>query len=827
MGQALRHGALIGMLWLVATLAACGETAGAAAAGDGAADTAADIAAPETGGADLSPGDAGTDAAPGDGAADAPWTPDAARPDAGPRDGTGPELPLADAAADGPGDTPAGPELSDAGHPDAAPDATLGDQALADGPGDLGPADTPPVPDSSDTEEPPATLTFTIVVTDLWVQALPAGALAVHLAAADGAEVPLVAEPPRRFQAVVTRPGRYLLEASAPDHESAAVALDVTFDGPTPTLAAAELPEPRSAGPGLAVAHGATPSGPTHTVYLGLRHRYFAPSGPPPRAGNRLTLLMDGEEAWTLVRERILAARERIHISTWWWDSTFELLRPFPAHLTQTAEQRRENTIFASLWLTPALVRTLVNQFGSQDGFFDWLTTDDDLDAAANDPDDGFEFMGMANPTTGRFWFEIPPFSYGERVRAALRGAGGQAFDPDAPIPSPVDPREVDLTDFPFGFEAEISSYHQKFMVLDGREAFVGGMNLRGTDWDTSEHLVFEPRRMDFATPPEDRLDVYHEQADPDTGPRKDYMLHLVGPSVEDVDEVFQARWHQQIADGVAFSENSTPFEVATELPAEPAGVTVQVTVTLPEPFHRASIIESWLSAIRTAEHYIFIEDQYWRMPILNDAIAARMHERPELLLLVVTKPVSEWTDPGCRWTHETHAFFRAAFPTRYATYQLRAFDDRVACSFCWDETDGEFRDIDVHSKLLIVDDRFLSLGSCNKNNRGLLYEGEMNLAVLDDAFVSAARARIVANMLGPGGDLVADAPFAEVFDAFAAAAAENDAVYARWEEESFDLDLDGDPLPWGFTPSGFVYSLAFGAVEDCLVEDIGPDIAK
>ena len=36
---------------------------------------------------------------------------------------------------------------------------------------------------------------------------------------------------------------------------------------------------------------------------------------------------------------------------------------------------------------------------------------------------------------------------------------------------------------------------------------------------------------------------------------------------------------------------------------------------------------------------------------------------------------------------------------------------------------------------------------------------------------------------------------------------------------------LIGAALPLDYTPRGFVYTLEFRAVSDCLIEDIGPDM--
>ena len=101
------------------------------------------------------------------------------------------------------------------------------------------------------------------------------------------------------------------------------------------------------------------------------------------------------------------------------------------------------------------------------------------------------------------------------------------------------------------------------------------------------------------------------------------------------------------------------------------------------------------------------------------------MAQVPDLRLIVITKPINEWTDPGCAQTYIANAEFESAFPNRYLLLQLRAYDTHVTWGI--DETDAVFADMDTHSKMLIVDDKFMSVGSANKNNRGMVYEGELN----------------------------------------------------------------------------------------------------
>lgn len=287
--------------------------------------------------------------------------------------------------------------------------------------------------------------------------------------------------------------------------------------------------------------------------------------------------------------------------------------------------------------------------------------------------------------------------------------------------------------------------------------------------------------------------------------------------------DVFQLRWQHLLESGVKYASKSTPFEVTRGLAETPGGLEVQITTTMPEPFWEHGIAESWFKAIQRAEAFIFVEDQYFRAPMLNALIEKRMKEQPELVLVVITQPVSEWTDPGCAWTTQSYSQFVAQFPERFLTLQLRSFDVSINDgAFVWDETDARFQDMSVHSKMLIVDDRFMSVGSANKNNRGMVYEAEMNAVVLEPSWVRAQRRRILGQLL-PKGAAVSDDP-KQWFQAMSKAASANDAVYAAWESELWDLDLDGEPVSDAMLPRGFLYSLSFGTLADCLFESVGPE---
>ena len=691
--------------------------------------------------------------------------------------------------------------------PDSFTDVEVSDQSVDEGSVDA----TTDLSDSADsaTDRP---ISLQIHTLDIWAERLREPSLELGQA---GGDLELVAGL-GPFDWVLPQAGDYRLVLQAPDHHP--MRLRISYDGSGAASGLVVANESDEQKQGVSIVRDPHPSAghPAVELFLGLRHRWFSASGRPARYGNRLELLMDGEEAWQLFWDRVSIATATVHASTWWWESDFELLRPTPDYYTYSEAERQQNTVLELFDTVDATVRVLV----WQDNLVSWLTVDDQLTARGAAAGDGFEFMGMTNETEGVFDWEIRPFSFRERVIAQSEGFALEDFDTEQPIASTIPPRSVDLSDWPLGVELDVqmASWHQKFFVVDGDEGFVGGMNLRRADWDTSEHHVFEGRRMLFDSSNDDRRDVQLEEQEPDYAPRKDYMVYVTGPAVQDVEEVFHTRWSHQIASRREHWENASNYSVVRDMASFVDGAAVQITTTMPSPFQEHSILESWVNAVGNAEDFILIEDQYWRAPLLTEAIIERMEERSELVLIVVTNPIDEYLDPGCEWTHITHHELESRFPDRYYVYSLRTFD--TAVSFGFDETDAYFVDVGIHSKLLIVDDRFMSVGSANKNNRGLIYEGEMNIAVLDSAWVGAARERVVSNMLGferTSADGLARA--------FAAVANWNALVYSNWESERFDLSLDGDPLPGIYQPAGFIYPLDFRTSDYCLIEGIGEDM--
>jgi phosphatidylserine/phosphatidylglycerophosphate/cardiolipin synthase-like enzyme len=166
----------------------------------------------------------------------------------------------------------------------------------------------------------------------------------------------------------------------------------------------------------------------------------------------------------------------------------------------------------------------------------------------------------------------------------------------------------------------------------------------------------------------------------------------------------------------------------------------------MPVPHEERGILDVYLRAIRAAEKLVYIEDQFFRSTYVSEALARAVRKNPSLAVLVVTVEGQANHPIMGAWSRACFERIREAAPD-FALYSLR-----VGC------TDGRGRrrveEVDNHGKLLLVDDVFLMVGSCNVHDRGFEYEGECNLAVFDPALVSRVRLGLFEDYLGGDGRL-------------------------------------------------------------------------
>jgi phosphatidylserine/phosphatidylglycerophosphate/cardiolipin synthase-like enzyme len=251
--------------------------------------------------------------------------------------------------------------------------------------------------------------------------------------------------------------------------------------------------------------------------------------------------------------------------------------------------------------------------------------------------------------------------------------------------------------------ERPLHCHHEKLAIIDGELAFVGGIDLTSYEGD--------------------RLDTTEHGARGTVG-WHDVASRIRGPAVADVADHFRLRWQE------VTGEQLPPVS-----PPAPAGdVELQVVRTIPEKIYRRlpqgefTIVESYLRALRGAERFVYLENQFLWSPEIVAVLAEKLRNPPDdrfrLLTLLPAKPNNGNDD------------------TRGQLGVLAAADDGagrfLACTLHQSGDDG--RPVYVHAKIAIVDDRWLTIGSANLNEHSLFNDTEMNIVTRNHAIVKATR---------------------------------------------------------------------------------------
>lgn len=279
-------------------------------------------------------------------------------------------------------------------------------------------------------------------------------------------------------------------------------------------------------------------------------------------------------------------------------------------------------------------------------------------------------------------------------------------------------------------------SHHQKIVVIDDVLAFVGGLDLTTQRWDTSEHRPGDPRRV---TPEGEPYNPFH-----------DVQMLVDGEAAVAVGDLVRERWRDSGAKALGpkqrFGKND-PWPQDVEPVAR--DVSVAIARTLPAYENRAPVQEIkqlYLDSIAAARRIIYIENQYLTAGEIVQALIKRLEapEGPEIIILS--------RDSGGGWLEEmTMTVLRSRL-----LKHLRAADrhQRLGVYYPRHRDYGDKEKLDLHAKLMIVDDRLVRIGSANLANRSMGLDSECDLTFVadDDAQAAAIRAlrrRLTSEHLG------------------------------------------------------------------------------
>jgi phosphatidylserine/phosphatidylglycerophosphate/cardiolipin synthase-like enzyme len=237
---------------------------------------------------------------------------------------------------------------------------------------------------------------------------------------------------------------------------------------------------------------------------------------------------------------------------------------------------------------------------------------------------------------------------------------------------------------------------------------------------------------------------------------------------VADVGEHFRMRWREVAGEALA----------AVPQPAAAGDVELQIVRTIPEHIYDAEpqgdfgILESYLRALKAAQRFIYIENQFLWSPeieaVLQDKLENPPHPDFRLVLLLPAKPNSGSDD------------------TRGMLACLIDADDdgRVLACTLFARSGQHVDPVYIHAKIAIIDDEWITLGSANLNEHSLFNDTEMNVVAHDPELARNTRLRLWAEHLEMEVDEIPEDPARAV-----------DELWKPMSKEQLDRRAAGQPL--------------------------------
>jgi len=251
------------------------------------------------------------------------------------------------------------------------------------------------------------------------------------------------------------------------------------------------------------------------------------------------------------------------------------------------------------------------------------------------------------------------------------------------------------------------NSRHEKYVIVDDVLAFVGGIDLTHNRWDTEQHLATHEGRVN---PEGERYTPYHDMQVALSGPIVHDLYTIVSHDLElhgDWSPVDHALWPE----GLEIAAHNTPVMLALTR-SDPD----------PEQNNTHQIKEVYHAMINAASKFIYIEDQYFSSDSVTRAVSQQLQREdgPEVIIVMPR----ELPDALGRLTMGVSASMHLAKLMESDLHGRLGIFNMVS-------PDDPDVDVKVHSKLMLVDGRYLTIGSANINQRSFNFDVELNI-VLD-----------------------------------------------------------------------------------------------
>jgi len=267
------------------------------------------------------------------------------------------------------------------------------------------------------------------------------------------------------------------------------------------------------------------------------------------------------------------------------------------------------------------------------------------------------------------------------------------------------------------------ASHHQKFVVVDGALGFIGGIDLCDARWDDCDHRVHHPDRVNVVGDP---CKPYH-----------DVQAGFAGELVASLVELFAERW-QRVSDErleLPPADSRVRSRYDLQLLSEGNGELIGSTRaalsrtqvdTRATPARVGEVLALFADAIGAARGLIYAETQYFTSRSVAQILLDRMHDvtLPKLQIVVFLPHAADTPMEKLALEDTQEDVLKALLEgARETGHELRLLYPASRNS------DGTETATFIHSKILIVDDRLLMVGSPNFTERSVALDTEIAIS--------------------------------------------------------------------------------------------------
>ena len=297
------------------------------------------------------------------------------------------------------------------------------------------------------------------------------------------------------------------------------------------------------------------------------------------------------------------------------------------------------------------------------------------------------EYFNFRNDSIAGLLFEVleEKASEGVKVRAMFDAFGN--WSNNRPLKkehlAEIERRGIEIVEFDplrFPYVNHVSERdHRKIVVIDGQVGYTGGMNVAD----------------------------YYVDGLPEIGAWRDMHMRVEGPAVDDLQKIFLSMWEkatdQSLEGDIYFPVKTDSFDLPPTIDSVDVAIVDRVPHQLPKLMR-----EVYSQAILEATDKIELINPYF-VPTrkVRKALKKAIDKGVDVQIMISSKSDIPFTPDASM--HVAHKLMK-----RGATVYLY---------------DGGFH----HSKVMMVDDDFCTVGSTNLNSRSLRYDYEVNAFIFDE----------------------------------------------------------------------------------------------